>query len=244
MSPRIGLTTTPSVLENRPVASLNQSYVDAVVRAGGLPLVLPVLDPCLAEEVVAGLDGLLLTGGGDVDPSFYRRLPSADLGVIDMDLDRWELALAHAAAEHRIPVLGICRGSQVLNVARGGTLVQHLPDRTELEHCVKDRSALPVHGVRIDGGSRLRAVLGADVLGVNSLHHQGVDEVGEGLAAVAWADDGTVEAVESTGPHRMLGVQWHPELLVDEPRHASLFDWLAREARQPAPATVPGTVAA
>jgi len=243
-APRIGLTSSPGVIEDRLVATLERAYTAAILRAGSIPLYLPVLEPIHADAVVSGLDGVLLTGGGDVDPSWYGRQPSPDLGKVDAEQDSWEMALVGAALAAGIPMLGICRGSQVMNVALGGTLVQHLPDVTTLEHCVKERCTVPVHDVRVAGQSRLGTVVGGGWLGVNSLHHQAVEKLGDGLTAVAWAEDGTVEAVESEGPHRMLGVQWHPELLVDDLRHAALFDWLGREAGQQASAAVLSTAAA
>lgn len=222
------MTTSPSVLEDRAVAALERSYIDAVAAAGGLPFVLPVLDPAQAAAVVSNLDGLLLTGGGDVDPAWYGAAPSPHLGIVDRAHDAWELALLRAAMEAGKPVLGICRGLQLMNVALGGTLVQHLPEITDLGHCAKEGSGAHVHDVRVAPGSSLRRVAGgADLLGVNSLHHQAISQLADGLVAVAWAEDGIVEAAE--GP-RLLGVQWHPELLADEPAHAALFSWLCLEA--------------
>ncbi|CAA9270639.1 MAG: Glutamine amidotransferase, class I [uncultured Acidimicrobiales bacterium] len=241
-APRIGLTSSPGVFEDRLVATLERAYTAAIVQAGCIPLYLPMLDPIQAEAVVSVLDGLLFTGGGDVDPTWYGRQPSPHLGPVNGEQDGWEMALVRAGLSHELPMLGICRGSQVMNVALGGTLVQHLPDTTTLEHCVKERCSSPVHDVVVDGRSRLGAVLGVESLGVNSLHHQAVEQLGDGLYPVAWAEDGTVEAVESSGPNRMIGVQWHPELLVDDARHAALFSWLAAEAGQPVSSTVPSAV--
>ena len=247
MLPRIGLTTSPSVLEGRSVEAVDRPYVSAVVEAGGLPVVLPVLDPSQAPAAVAGIDALLLTGGGDVDPAWYGSLPSPDLGKVDAARDGWEIALVRAAAARGLPVLGICRGAQLLNVAMGGTLEQHLPDVTDLRHCVDERCAEAVHDVHIGARSGLGAVVGTEVLGVNSLHHQAVADVGEGLVAVAWAEDGTVEAVEAAGGDdnaRMLGVQWHPELLTAMPGHGALFRWLCAEASVAAPLTASTVLAA
>ena len=251
MKPRIGITTTPRVHEDRLLEALDRANVTAIVVAGGMPLVLPVLDPAEAEAAVACLDGLLLSGGGDVDPAWYDGFLSHEVKGVDAGRDAWELALVRAALAGGVPVLGICRGSQVLNVAAGGTLVQHLPDVSDLEHCLREppESAMPVHSVRVLDGSLLREATGLDLLGVNSLHHQAVDVVGGTLRAVGWADDGTIEAVEGVDGYRVLGVQWHPELLPAEPGHAALFEWLVEEARLPqaepvVPVPVPVTVAA
>jgi len=221
-------------LEDRLVATLERAYTAAIVLAGGIPLFLPLLDPLQADAIASVLDGLLFTGGGDVDPTWYGRQPSPRLGPVDAEQDSWDMALVRAGLVHRLPMLGICRGAQVLNVAMGGTLIQHLPDTTTVEHCLKERCSSPVHDVVVDAQSRLSTILGAESLGVNSLHHQAVEQLGQGLFPVAWAEDGTVEAVESSGLNRMLGVQWHPELLLDDPRHAALFTWLIEEAGQQA----------
>lgn len=246
MKPRIGVTSSPSLHEDRFLEALDRAYVSAVIRAGGLPFVLPVLDPDEVDAVVACVDGILFAGGGDVDPARYGAVASKAAKGIDPDRDAYELALARAGAEAGLPMLGICRGNQVLNVAFGGTLVQHLPEVTEQQHCLRERWAEAVHTVEILAGSRLRTAAGRDVVGVNSLHHQAVSEVGSGLRAVAWAEDATVEAVEGTGTHRILGVQWHPETLVADPCHVSLFDWLVDEAGGHArrPPTSPGEAAA
>lgn len=243
-APRIGLTSAPGVIEDRLVATLERAYSAAVVQAGCIPLYLPMLDPLQADAVASVLDGMLFIGGGDIDPTWYGRQPSPHLGPVQAEQDSWEMALVRAGLAHQLPMLGICRGAQVMNVALEGTLVQHLPETTTLEHCIKERCSSPVHDVRVDRQSRLGAILGVDFLGVNSLHHQAVEQLGEGLFPVAWADDGTIEAVESSGLHRMVGVQWHPELLVDDPGHAALFSWLAEEAGQQASPAVQVTAAA
>jgi putative glutamine amidotransferase len=229
MKPRIGLSPTPATLDDRLVEAVNRSYVDAVLRAGGLPLVLPVLDPADAEEVLQTFDGLLLTGGGDIEPLRYGGAAIPEVREVDTGRDAFEFALVKAAAAAGIPVLGVCRGAQVLNVAMGGTLVQHLPDVSDQQHCVRDRFAEPVHDVRIEAGTRVAGIVGVDRLPVNSLHHQAVDALGAGLRAVAWAEDGVVEAIESIWP-RMLGVQWHPELLPGRRGHDGLVGWLVAEA--------------
>jgi putative glutamine amidotransferase len=242
MKPRIGITTTPRVDEDRMLEALDRANVTAVVQAGGLPFVLPVLDPAEAAGAVACLDGLLLSGGGDVDPAAYGCEALPEVQGVDPGRDAWELALVGAASAADIPVLGICRGAQVVNVAAGGTLIQHLPFVTDLVHCRKDQAAAPVHTVSVLAGSRLAAATGSDLLGVNSLHHQAVGTVGAGLRPTGWAEDGTVEAVEGVDGRRVLGVQWHPELLVGAAAHAALFAWLVTEAGRPVVVPVIDTV--
>ena len=214
-------------------------YVDAVVRAGGLPFVLPVLEPGDAEPALLALDGLLLTGGGDVDPVRYGEAPVPEVYGVDPGRDAFEAALVVAAARAGLPLLGICRGTQILNVTLGGTLHQHVPAVTGRNHCLRDRSSELVHEVRITPGTLLAGTAGAPAIGVNSLHHQAVDRVGAGLRAVAWSDDGIIEGVESDGIGRFLGVQWHPELLGGHDAHERLFAWLVTEAANPAPADRP-----
>ncbi|HEV7864813.1 MAG TPA: gamma-glutamyl-gamma-aminobutyrate hydrolase family protein [Acidimicrobiia bacterium] len=241
MKPRIGLTTTPATVDDRQVEQVNQAYIDAVLRAGAIPFVLPVMDPDDAELALLALDGLLLTGGGDVDPARYGADPVPEVYGLDPGRDAFEVALIAAAARAGLPVLGICRGSQILNVGLGGTLIQHVPAITGRDHCLRDRAYEPVHGVIVAPGSLLESVVGGADVAVNSLHHQAVDRLGAGLRAVAWAEDGIVEGVESSGgPGRFLGVQWHPELLAGRPAHERLFTWLVTEAAGPAP-TKPST---
>jgi putative glutamine amidotransferase len=236
MKPRIGLTTTPEAVDGRPVEQVNRVYVDAVVRAGGVPFVLPVLEPGDAEPALLALDGLLLTGGGDVDPVRYGEAAVPEVYGVDPGRDAFETALVVAAAHAGLPVLGICRGAQILNVALGGTLLQHVPAVTGRDHCLRDRAEELVHEVRITAGTLLAATAGSIRIGVNSLHHQAVDRVGAGLRAVAWSDDGIIEGVESDGLGRFLGVQWHPELLAGHEAHERLFSWLVTEATVPASA--------
>lgn len=232
MRPRIGITTSPSLHEGRFSEALDRAYVTAVLRAGALPLVLPVLDPAQAAPIAACLDGLVLSGGGDIDPAFYGGDPVPELRGVNARRDAYELALVRQALDLDLPVLGTCRGCQLLNVAMGGTLVPDLHD-TDDRHCARDRWGETVHTVSVLEGSTLRGILGREVVGVNSLHHQAVARVGTGLRAVAWADDGVIEAVEAADGRPVLGVQWHPELLLTPPGNAPLFRWLVAEARRP-----------
>lgn len=232
-APIIGLTSTPTLTDGHSgpqermlVEAVERAYVDAVVGAGGVPMVLPVLDPAAAGDVLDRIDGLLLTGGPDVDPDVYGAEPEPEVYGVDPARDAWELALARSTG---VPILGICRGAQLINVSRGGTLVQHLPDRTVVEHRVVDRPGHEIHAVEVDGGSNLHDILGTGFVAVNSLHHQAVDEVGAGLVVTARSEDGTVECIEAQdGP--VIGVQWHPELLVAHGSHRRIFNWLVTQA--------------
>jgi putative glutamine amidotransferase len=230
MKPRIAITASPMTHDNRLGCKVNRSYVDAVVRAGAIPLLVPVLAPALSVQALMGLDGLLLTGGGDVSPSCYGEEPVSEVYGVNTDRDQWELALVAAAQRVGLPILGVCRGAQILNVATGGTLVQHLPDVSVEPHGLRIRESEEVHPVGIDPDSLLATVVGTEQLGVNSLHHQALALVGTGLRAVAWAPDGIIEAVEGADHEPILAVQWHPELMSDHPRHQKLFNWLVEAA--------------
>jgi putative glutamine amidotransferase len=200
--------------------ALGMTYLRAVEAVGGMPVVLPPLGD--AELLLDRLDGVCLSGGPDLDPEAYGAIERhAELGPTEPSLDAFELALARAADARGIPILGICRGAQALNVARGGTLHQHLPAHRQTEP-----ATATTHTVHVDDGSRLAALVGTRPLRVNSFHHQAVDELGRGLRAVAHAADGTIEAIEAPGAGFVLGVQWHAEGLVHEPRHRVLFEAL------------------
>lgn len=185
-------------------------YADAVVRAGGLPLLLPPVGPALAEEAVDALDGLILTGGADVAPERYGAQRSPHTGATQSHRDEWEFALAEAALQCELPLLGICRGMQVLNVVLGGTLVQHLPDVVGHSDHGAIQGEFARHGVRFAPQSRLGQLLGSRIE-VATHHHQAVCDPGRGLQPTGWADDGTIEALELAGSSWVLGVQWHPE---------------------------------
>jgi putative glutamine amidotransferase len=226
---RIGITSSPIHHEGLALESVNVAYVDAVVHAGGMPVLLPVLAPELAATALDGVDGLLLSGGGDIDPRAYGAVPVEEVYGVDRRRDAYELALAHAALDQNLPVLGICRGHQLLNVALGGTLIQHVPELTEFNHQEKERFAEVIHHVRVDPDSLVASVLGTDQLGVNTLHHQAVAQPGAGLRVVATSDDGLIEAVEHED-RRVIGVQWHPELLQVRTDQRRLVEWLVDEA--------------
>jgi len=212
-----------------------EAYLRAVIGAGAQPLVIPIglSEPALAR-LLDQADGVLLVGGPDVDPSLYGEERRLGCGPTNLERDRSELMLARRTLERGLPLLAICRGIQILNVTLGGTLYQDLgadrPD-SEISHRAQERQRL-VHSVRLDPGSRLAATLGTDKLMVNSLHHQAVKEVAKPLRAVGWACDGLVEAMERPGEPFVVGVQWHPEELLEVVEHASrLFAAFSAAAR-------------
>jgi len=213
---------------------VNQDYMEAVLRAGGLPVLFPVTeDEGLLERLLDQVDGLVLSGGEDVDPRFYGEEKLPCCGTISPERDRMEFPLCRLALKRDLPVLAICRGVQVLNCALGGTLYQDIAEQFSktLEHPCYDRPAEPVHEVRTEPGSRLHAILGSPVVQVNSRHHQAIRLPGKGLRVTGRATDGLPEAVELPEAHFVLGVQWHPESLSDRfPEHQRLFDALLRAA--------------
>lgn len=207
--------------------TLPVGYVESVRRAGARPLLVPPGEPS-PGAILDLVDALLLPGGGDLDPALYGQAPHTTLYGIDPERDRLEVDLARAAIERRFPTLAVCRGLQVLNVALGGSLVQHLPDRIGEAVLHRADGGVSVrHPVRLDPASRLASICGASELDVASLHHQGADLLGERLRPVAWAPDGTVEAVELEDHPEIVAVQWHPELTsAADPTQQRLFDWL------------------
>ncbi len=200
-------------------------YVKAVERAGGLPVILPITNSHTAAALLERVDALVITGGCDVDPGAYDAERHPQLGTTSPDRDAADLAITRAAVERDLPTLAVCRGIQVLNVALGGTLVQHVD-----EHMRLDAYNQTVHDVEIDPGSQLAGILNTTRLGVNTLHHQVIDRLASSLRAVARNHDGHVEAVEVEGTTHVLGVQWHPELLRHRADQLALFEWLTKTA--------------
>ena len=217
--------------------ALRLTYTQAVQEAGGVAVVVPAHGFVDDTEALADrLDGLIFSGGPDLDPGVYGHAPHPQLGPdVDRVSDEYELALHRLAAERDLPVLGICRGMQALNVSRGGTLHQHLPDRSTLEHSQGHASFEPAHDVSVAIGSLLHRLTGSSALEVNSYHHQAVDRLGAGLQVCAVAPDATVEAVWDPSARFCLGVQWHPEVLTHRARHAPVIQAFV-EAAKGAPA--------
>ena len=229
-APLIGITTSelrnPREHINRAESeppmrelALGLTYPQAVARAGAVPVVIP---PFTSDESIAALlervDGVCLAGGPDIHPSLYGEEPSDALGPTEPALDGSEIALTRMAIDRELPMLCICRGHQALNVARGGTLVQDLPDHRQTEP-----GHIPTHRVRIEPGSLLAQSIGATEIEVNSFHHQAVEKLGDRLRPVAWAEDGLLEGIEATDREFCLGVQWHAEGLVDSREQHNLF---------------------
>lgn len=228
--PRIGITT-PGRDPTDGKLRLTFDYVDGVRRAGGLALLLPPGEMDVAD-VLAACDGFVLTGGGDVDPELYGGRASPEIYGVDRVRDDTEIALVRAIVAARKPALCICRGVQILAVAHGGTLVEHVPDEygERVPHRGGDR--FQDHPVRIDADSRLSRAIGATACSTASWHHQTVRDPGADLRAVAWSEDGAIEALEHAAHDRLWAVQWHPEHTAARRREQqALFDAVVRASR-------------
>jgi putative glutamine amidotransferase len=227
--PLIGITTYAQEARwgvwKLPAALIPLDYVDAVARAGGRPVLIPPSEEGV-EETLDALDAIVFSGGADVAPSTYGAEPHPETDTPQGPRDAGEMALLTAALDRDLPTLAICRGFQLLNVARGGDLVQHLPEAVGHEDHRQVPGTFSEHPVEVKEGSKLGSIVGARPE-VTSHHHQSVGRIGEGLVETAWAKDGTVEGVEDPSRRFAVGVQWHPEAGEDE----ALFTKLVEEAR-------------
>jgi len=240
MRPRIGITSwhreEKDGLERW--EAIVTTYTGAVLAAGGLPVILPIApgEPDLAADYLAAVDGLLFSGGEDVAPAYYGEGRDERCRAVDPERDRFEMALVQAALPRRLPILGICRGLQLLNVAAGGSLYQDLTCRPgTLSHhsAPPPERQRPIHRVRIRPGTRLHALMGVEEAAVTSTHHQLVKGLAPGFSIGAEsAEDGIVEALEDPGHPFLLAVQWHPERLTQEPPQLALFQGLVEAARR------------
>jgi putative glutamine amidotransferase len=229
MKPVIGITTYAQDAQwgvwHLPAALIPLMYVEAIERAGGRPLLVPPAENAV-EETLDALDGIVFSGGADVDPSIYGADPHPETDEPHARRDAGEMALLRAALERDLPTLAICRGFQLLNVVRGGDLVQHLPESVGHDEHKQVPGEFAVHPVEVKQGSRLAGIVG-ERSDVTSHHHQALGRVGDGLVQSAWAADGTLEGVEDPEKRFAIGVQWHPEAAGDQ----ALFEALVQEAR-------------
>ena len=238
-APVVAVTATTEVIRGIPRVRVNEAYTDALLAAGLVPLVVPPVDrDGVAERVLDAVDGLVLTGGEDVAPARYGEAPHPTVVDAHAARDAIELALAAEARARGIPTLAICRGVQLVNVAFGGTLVQDIPSALPhaLAHDRSDARFERVHDVRLTPGSRLARALGTNALRTNSSHHQSIDRVAPGICVTARTDDGVVEGIEYDDDRWwMLGVQWHPEELIQtaEEWDRRLFATFADAATRP-----------
>ncbi len=238
MRPIIGISAESDMITRYWGSDVHQmvdhDYVLAVLAGGGLPLLIPVTDPEDAPDLLERLDGLIITGGNDIDPAFYgeSRVEVGLGGTLDPARDRFDMMLAHTAIERGVPLLAICRGHQIVNVALGGSMMQHLPDHRD-SHKVGEVD----QPITVDPASRLAARFPGLAV-TNSYHHQAVNRPGDGVVPVAWAADGVIEAIEVADAPHVVSVQWHPEMLLAHADHLALFSWLcdAATARSAQPA--------
>lgn len=227
--PLIGVTCSvyPKAI-SIPIAGAPEAYLQAIVRAGGVPVIIPPGLPQEAlESLLSGLQGLLFTGGGDIDPARFNGMPHPEVYDVQPERDELEISLVQRAARGGLPYLGICRGLQVINVALGGTLYTHILDQHAgaREHSFVDpfpRNHL-AHSVKVTSGTRLAEILGETTPRVNSLHHQGVETPAPGLRVSACAPDGLIEGLEQPNHPFGLAVQWHPEWLPEHKAQQRLF---------------------
>jgi putative glutamine amidotransferase len=207
---------------------LRPGYFEGVCRSGGLPFLIPALEPLSAASIVSRLDGLLLSGGQDIDPHFFGEEPHPAIGRINPCRDELEIALCLEAVRHKIPVFGICRGMQLMNAAMGGDLYQDLSAQASSDKLICHDQPAPkwygFHEVQIEDGSRLKDILGTGHARANSFHHQAVRSLGRSLRASAHTGDGIIEAIESEDHPFFIGVQWHPERMLEDKVMFRLFE--------------------
>jgi len=240
MRPVIGITSQPKQTigssGNLDSHVIGHTYTDSVLRAGGIPVILPPVANDDVAALVDRLDGIVLTGGGDMDPGRYGEEPHPDIRKVNTARDEFELAIVHEAKSRRLPVLAICRGLQVVNVALGGTLIQDIPSVVgSTDHGVIGEAVYQAHQqVTIDTDSDIAKAVGKTEIMVNSIHHQAVKDLAPGFRPVAWANDGVIEGIQHEDDEwALLAVQWHPEYLghnCDEASHL-LFEAFVESIR-------------
>jgi putative glutamine amidotransferase len=229
--PVIGLTTDSSDKDDRYMSTM--TYAAAVERAGGLPLLLPyAVDHALIPQYIDLLDGICFTGGNDMNPVRYGEEWHPKVARMDERRERFEFALLAEVEKRRLPALGVCFGSQLMNVHRGGSLIQFLPEQkpSDLEHRKLPDKDPGRHPIKLDPNSQLGRAIGKTDVSVNTYHKQAVNQIGQGLRIVATAPDGVIEAFEDPSFPLFVAVQWHPERLIDEPEHLAPFKLLVSKS--------------
>jgi len=237
MSKRPVIGVTVDSMDDAPRYMSTYTYAEAVERAGGLPILLPFrVDVSLVPRYVDLCDGLLFTGGNDLDPALYCKEGWHPKAVkVEPARQSFEMALITEVERRRMPTLGVCFGSQLINVYRGGSLIQFLPDeKKDIEHRCLDRNAPPRHPVSVDTESQLGRAIGKREVSVNTYHKQAIRQIGRGLRVVATAPDGVVEGYEDPTFPLLAAVQWHPERLLGEPEHLAPFKLLVEKAAEAA----------
>ena len=233
MKPVIGITCLHDWAEGR--HRQNDTYINSISKAGGIPILLPCLkDANDIESHLTLIDGLVVSGGPDADPLYFDAEPEAGLGAVNPDMDAYEIPLIQKALELDMPILGICRGEQMLNIAAGGTLIQHIHATVPgaLKHRQEAPRHYPTHSIQVSADTKLAAMLGAGSLRVNTFHHQSVRDLAPGFVASAAAPDGIIEAIESNTHSYAVGVQWHPEGMWNASfNYDGLFDGFIEAAR-------------
>ena len=225
-----------SVNHKEGTSRIADAYVNAVLKAGGTPVLIPLItDEKVLEEIVSRIDGLVLSGGGDMDSSLYSEEKHSSVESYDLERDRYDMALVKQAAERQLPILGICRGSQVINVTFGGSLIQDIPSQipeSTVNHNQEEAREVATHSVTVNPELQLYQIVHAERIMVNSFHHQAIKDIAPGFEAVAWADDGVIEAIESTEEKAILGIQWHPEngAVAGDRVMIDLFKYIVNEA--------------
>ncbi|MED3564034.1 gamma-glutamyl-gamma-aminobutyrate hydrolase family protein [Bacillus xiapuensis] len=237
--PVIGITTSyVKHNDNMEGVYIHHDYHRAVERAGGIPLLLPaVKDEEAIQRYVELCDGIIMSGGEDVDPQFFGKSPHVKIGFFRTERDEFEIRLYHYYSKTKKPIFGICRGIQLINVACGGTLLQDIPSVKDREAHLHEQTIprpLPFHQVKLEKNSWIAGVWGKETMFVNSLHHQAIEKLGGGLVITALADDGIIEAVEGKDHPYLIAVQWHPESMSEKhPEMQELFNQLVQASKYP-----------
>jgi len=216
-SPKLPLIGISGTHASNGATQVSSTYIESVLRAGGIPIVLPINDhPEVLKKMVASIDALIMTGGEDIDPfKYFGEEPIPALGEINPERDAFDIALIKLALEQGIPLLGICRGHQLMNVACGGTLYQDIPSQLKSSNIIKHRQQAPswygTHQVKLESNSILAKILGTTTIVTNTFHHQSVKDVAPGFVVTGRTSDGVVESMEMKGNNRVFSVQFHPE---------------------------------